>query len=213
MITKTCDNCGFTETINDEEATCDGLPKGLGRVFPENWSKIFIGYSVNAVADAYLCPKCSQIMKKYKGSGFKSLLSTASLLFGVRPVLAIDAVVVKDKKSILLIKRKNPPDGWALPGGLVDAGETVEAALVRELREETSLITTEKDIRLFKVLSEPSRDPRFHAVSMIYVVNHFSGEPKAADDATDLGWFTLEQIRENLITAFDHKDIVTSYFL
>jgi hypothetical protein len=46
MITKTCDNCGFTETINDEEATCDGLPKGLGRVFPENWSKIFIQFAV-----------------------------------------------------------------------------------------------------------------------------------------------------------------------
>lgn len=219
MKTWTCDSCGMVEDYADE----DWIMRRRIDLPNSNWTQLDIDFTkcdnvsnleilTHEEERACLCPTCSKTMNKYKGTGFKPLLSTASLLFGVRPVLTVDAIVYKDEK-FLLIKRKNPPHGWALAGGLVDAGETVEAALVRELREETGLITTVHDIKLHKVLSEPSRDPRFHAVSMVYIVNHFSGEPKAADDATDLGWFTLEQIRENIITAFDHKDIVTSYFL
>ena len=216
--TWTCDNCGVIEDYAEE----DWIKKRRIDLPNSNWTQLDIDFTkCDNVSNleilthdderANLCPKCSKTMNKYKGNGFKSLLSTASLLFNVRPVLTVDAVIYRDNK-FLLIKRKNPPEGWALPGGLVDVGETVEDALVRELREETNLITSRRDIKLFKIVSTPKRDPRFHAVSLVYMVNGFSGEPKAADDATEFGWFSYEQIDSGLIIAFDHKDILENVF-
>lgn len=135
-----------------------------------------------------------------------------------KPILTVDALVMNlmphgdgMMTKFLLIKRKNPPEGYALPGGLVDIGETVENAVVRELREETSLIADVDDVDLFCVRSEPDRDPRFHAVSLVYVIMKFGGEVKAADDAKEAGWFTYNEIQE-LPMAFDHKDIIQKYY-
>jgi ADP-ribose pyrophosphatase YjhB (NUDIX family) len=121
-----------------------------------------------------------------------------------RPVLTVDAIVFKNEKY-LLIKRKNPPYGWALPGGLVDWGETVDTAVRRELMEETNLKATK--ISLFTIASKPTRDPRFHAVSIVYEIRTYLNEPKAADDAAEFGWFTLEEL-EGVEVAFDHKDLL-----
>ncbi len=108
---------------------------------------------------------------------------------------------------IIEIKRKNPPYGWALPGGFVDCGESLEEAAVREAKEETSL-----DIRLksqFHTYSDPKRDPRKHTISTVYVAAA-QGKPKAQDDAQDIGIFTKEAI--NFPLAFDHQKILADYF-
>lgn len=127
-----------------------------------------------------------------------------------RPVLTVDALVYNQtNKTLLLVKRKNPPHGWALPGGLMDVGETVEDAVKRELKEETNLIAN--SVKFFRIMSDPERDPRFHAVSIVYYIESFSGTAKAADDAKDVGWFGYDDIR-GLAIAFDHRNIIDSFF-
>lgn len=127
------------------------------------------------------------------------------------PFPTVDIIIEikrEDKKEgIVLIKRKNPPHGWALPGGFVDYGESLEQAAVREAKEETSL-----DIQLKTQLhtySEPKRDPRQHTISTVYVATA-RGKPKAQDDAQEIGIFTKEEI--NFPLAFDHQKILTDYF-
>ena len=121
----------------------------------------------------------------------------------VTPLLAVDALIIYDRK-LVLIKRKNQPfkDQFALPGGFVEVGETVEHAVVREAKEETGL-----DIELIKLLgvySDPSRDPRGHAVSICYLAKG-DGNLKAASDAKGIGLFGLNEIPK---LAFDHNKIV-----
>jgi ADP-ribose pyrophosphatase YjhB (NUDIX family) len=127
------------------------------------------------------------------------------------PIPTIDIIIEIERENgqegIILIKRKNPPHGWALPGGFVDYGESLEEAAVREAKEETSL-----DIRLksqFHTYSDPKRDPRKHTISTVYVASA-QGKPKAQDDAQDIGIFTKEEI--NFPLAFDHQKILADYF-
>lgn len=127
------------------------------------------------------------------------------------PVPTVDIIIEikrKDgKEGIVLIKRKNPPHGWALPGGFVDYGESLEEAARREAKEETSL-----DIRLKHQLhtySDPKRDPRQHTISTVYVARA-KGKPKAKDDAQEIGIFTRREL--NFPLAFDHSQIIADYF-
>ena len=122
------------------------------------------------------------------------------------PVVTVDAIIEIDN-GIILIRRKNPPPGWALPGGFVDYGETLEGAVVREMKEETCLDVTLT--RQFHAYSDPERDPRFHTVSIVFIAAA-SGTPKAADDAMDIGIFTKDTVPEDL--AFDHRRILEDYF-
>lgn len=108
--------------------------------------------------------------------------------------------------KIVLIRRKNPPHGWALPGGFIDYGESAEAAAVREAREETSL-----EVRLLGqlgVYSDPARDPRKHTLSVVFMAEA-SGEPQAADDAASLAAFALDELPEPL--CFDHGQMLADY--
>lgn len=126
----------------------------------------------------------------------------------VTPAVAVDIIIeMADRpgRPIVLIERRNPPPGWALPGGFVDPGETLEAAAVREAREETSLDVTLK--RLLGNYSAPQRDPRGHTVSPVYIAEA-RGEPRAADDARNLG---LYDPRDCPPLAFDHGLIITDY--
>jgi ADP-ribose pyrophosphatase YjhB (NUDIX family) len=109
-------------------------------------------------------------------------------------------------RSIILIQRKNPPFGWAIPGGFVDYGETLEAAAVREAREETGMELV--DLKQLHAYSDPGRDPRGHTVSVVFTAVG-KGVPKAADDAKKLQIFTLDELPQDL--AFDHAAILSDY--
>ena len=127
----------------------------------------------------------------------------------VTPNLAVDIIIeLTDRKDlpIILIERKNPPPGWAIPGGFVDVGETVEQAAMREAKEETNMDVTLK--LLLGCYSKPSRDSRGHTVGLVYVAEA-TGAPKAQDDAKDVRVVTMEQIPERL--AFDHGLILQDY--
>jgi len=127
------------------------------------------------------------------------------------PYLAVDGIVRLWKGErfvgIVLIERLNPPLGLALPGGFVEVGESVEQALLRELKEETGLSV--RINRLLGVYSEPSRDPRFHVVSVVFVCDA-EGEPKAGSDAKRVHVFKTEDIPfERLV--FDHAKVLKDF--
>ncbi len=127
----------------------------------------------------------------------------------ITPLLAADALIElidRPGRPFVLIERANPPFGWAIPGGFVDIGETVEHAAIREAREETSL-----DVRLTALLgiySNPQRDPRNHTVTAVYIAEA-SGTPKADDDAKNLDTFTFDTLPAEL--AFDHAQVLADY--
>lgn len=123
-----------------------------------------------------------------------------------QPRLTVDVIIAVGGK-IVLIKRKNPPPGWAIPGGFVDYGETLEQAVVREAKEETSLDLV--DLRQFHTYSDPARDPRHHTVTLVFLAQG-RGEPRAADDALEIGLFSRDNLPEPL--AFDHRQILEDYF-
>ncbi len=122
------------------------------------------------------------------------------------PVPTVD-IIIRHKDGIILIKRKNPPLGWALPGGFVDYGETLEAAAVREAKEETGLRI--KLIRQFHTYSDPDRDSRQHTISTVFLAEA-SGKGTAGDDAVELGTFLKGGLPDKIV--FDHKQILRDYF-
>lgn len=124
------------------------------------------------------------------------------------PLLAADVVIepaAAESPSVVLIRRANPPLGWALPGGFVDVGETVEAAAVREAREETGLDV--RQLELLGVYSDPDRDPRGHTVSTVFVCRA-EGHPVGADDAAEAAVFPLDALPP---LVFDHARILADY--
>ena len=136
-----------------------------------------------------LCPSCGGEVYRYRN-----------------PLPTVDIVIEMDG-GVILIRRKNPPYGWALPGGFVDYGESLESAAVREAKEETSL-----DVELISQLgaySDPARDPRHHTISVVFIAKA-RGIPRASDDATEIGVFNRDNIPEDL--AFDHNRILKDYF-
>jgi ADP-ribose pyrophosphatase YjhB (NUDIX family) len=139
--------------------------------------------------DSIICPACGEAVIRYKN-----------------PFPTVD-IIIRIGNGIVLIERKNPPHGWALPGGFVDYGESLEKAAIREAKEETSL-----DVRLISQLgaySDPERDPRHHTISVVFIAEA-DGTLKAADDALNAKIFTLDTLPENL--AFDHRKICMDYF-
>lgn len=134
------------------------------------------------------CPKCGHHLREYKN-----------------PLPTVD-IIIETMGGIVLIARKNRPFGWALPGGFVDYGESLEQAAVREALEETGLHV--RLTRQLKSYSDPGRDPRHHTISTVFVATA-DGAPHAGDDAGKTGIFT----RHNLPPlVFDHAKIVADYF-
>lgn len=137
---------------------------------------------------ALTCPSCGSQVKQYRN-----------------PVPTVDIIIELDS-GIVLIERRNEPFGWALPGGFVDYGESLESAAVREAREETSLEIS--NLRLLGCYSDPARDDRMHTISTVYIATG-RGIPRAADDALNLAIFTPASIPERL--CFDHARILADY--
>ncbi len=135
------------------------------------------------------CPQCGTKIRKYKS-----------------PFPTVD-IIIEVEAGIVLIKRRNEPLGWAIPGGFVDYGESLEGAAVREAKEETGL--TVHLVRQFRTYSDPNRDPRFHAISTVYIAKA-QGVPRAQDDAQDVGIFGQHNLPENIV--FDHREILEDYF-
>ncbi|MCX7549673.1 NUDIX domain-containing protein [Xanthomarina sp. F2636L] len=128
-------------------------------------------------------------------------------LFKIYPKVAVDIVVINEKKEVLLIDRWKKPFGFALPGGFVEYGESVEEAAIRELIEETSIATSK--LLFLGVYSKPNRDPRTQVVSIAfkYFVNSESVKIKDGGDAKKVFWKHLSDL-SNLKLVFDHYDIV-----
>jgi ADP-ribose pyrophosphatase YjhB (NUDIX family) len=141
-----------------------------------------------------LCPKCGAEVYRY-----------------LNPFPTVDIIIRVEredgKKGIVLIFRKNEPKAWALPGGFVDYGETLEQAALREAREETGLRV--ESLEQFHTYSDPRRDPRQHNISTVFTARA-RGKPRAGDDAGEIGIFSEENLPFPL--AFDHGQILRDYF-
>ncbi|MGI0090212.1 MAG: NUDIX domain-containing protein [Nitrososphaerales archaeon] len=126
------------------------------------------------------------------------------------PIPTVD-VIVRKGGSIVLEKRARPPfEGWySLPGGHVEYGETVEAAALRELKEETSLDA--KLVTIFGVYSDPRRDPRGQRISSVFVADWTAGEIRAGDDAKSAEWVGEDHLLDDINLAFDHHQILKDY--
>lgn len=125
---------------------------------------------------------------------------------GEGPYITVDAII-EMPEGIVLIERSNPPYGWALPGGFVDYGESLEKAVCREAKEETNLELI--DLRQFHTYSEPDRDPRFHTVTTVFVAKG-KGTPKSGDDAKGLTVVKYSELL-NRDYAFDHNKVIGDY--
>ena len=136
------------------------------------------------------CPKCKHEIEVYQN-----------------PIPTVDIIIEIESKGIILIKRKNYPYGWAIPGGFVDYGESLEEAALREAKEETNLEV--KLIRQFHTYSDPRRDPRHHSISTAYIAKG-KGKPQAKDDAIEIGIFNESDLPVEI--AFDHRSILSDYF-
>lgn len=126
------------------------------------------------------------------------------------PTPTVDIIIElidRPHRPIALIERLNPPHGWAIPGGFVDYGESVEAAARREALEETGLSV--ELVEQFHVYSSPDRDPRQHTISVVFIATA-TGEPQAADDAKEIGIFESWRVPSEL--CFDHARILRDYW-
>jgi ADP-ribose pyrophosphatase YjhB (NUDIX family) len=141
--------------------------------------------------DGLRCPQCNTVIKEYRN-----------------PFPTVD-IIIEQEVGIVLILRRNEPRQWAIPGGFCDYGESLEAAAVREAREETGLEV--ELIEQFHTYSNPRRDPRQHNITTVYIARSTGGTLQAQDDAQEIGIFSEADLPPQL--AFDHNEILKDYFI
>jgi len=141
-----------------------------------------------AMSEKILCPECGYPVRTYRN-----------------PVPTVD-IIIRHNQGIVLIKRSNPPHGWALPGGFVDYGESLEQAARREAGEETGLSLL--DLKQFHAYSDPQRDPRQHTLSIVFTATG-TGVLESGDDAAEAEVFPLNDLPSPL--CFDHAQILADF--
>jgi 8-oxo-dGTP diphosphatase len=136
----------------------------------------------------------------------------AEIPLRAHPFPTVDCLIrypdTSGEMGVVLVRRRNPPPGWAIPGGFVDYGESVEAAVRREMKEETNLELAE--LEQFHVYSDPDRDPRFHTIGTVFLARGV-GELRAGDDAGEAKVVRLEELPPPEEIAFDHHRILSEY--
>ncbi|MBN1826951.1 MAG: NUDIX hydrolase [Candidatus Eisenbacteria bacterium] len=136
------------------------------------------------------CPHCGGEVERYRN-----------------PFPTVDLILMdQNETGLWLVERRNPPKGWALPGGFVDYGEDLPEAAAREGREETNLEV--EILGQFRAYGDPGRDPRFHTVTVVYAA-HGRGEAKGGDDALRARFFLWGALPETM--AFDHREIIADW--
>jgi 8-oxo-dGTP diphosphatase len=132
-------------------------------------------------------------------------INCSGLLTIMRQQIVVVDIIIRYRGGIVLVKRKNPPIGWALPGGIVELDETLEHAAIREAKEETGLdIMLEKQLHTY---SDPSRDTRWHAIATVFIADA-KGDLKAGSDAEEAKVFPIEKMPK---LEFDHNRILIDY--
>jgi O-acetyl-ADP-ribose deacetylase (regulator of RNase III)/ADP-ribose pyrophosphatase YjhB (NUDIX family) len=184
---------------------------GVGGFNIEQAAKIMIDEIWSHLMEKTTIKKISFVLfnkddyKKFIESAEIYLINLSKKTFR-NPIPTVD-IIIETEKGILLIKRKNPPYGWAIPGGFVDYEESLENAAIREAKEETNIDII--DLKQFHTYSKPGRDPRFHTISTVFTAKA-TGIPKAGDDADKIGIYTQQNLPDDI--AFDHRDILSEYF-
>jgi len=180
------------------------LPVAAAKILSQEILRVcrYEGTSLKEIVICLPDDELLQIFDKTIGGYVNHILND----LGKGPYVTVDAII-ELPEGIVIIERSNPPFGWALPGGFVDVGESIEDAVVREVKEETHLDFV--DIRQLKTYSDPHRDPRFHTVSTVFV-GKGQGEARFGDDAKGLKIVPYEDLLKGEY-AFDHKQAIQEY--
>jgi ADP-ribose pyrophosphatase YjhB (NUDIX family) len=186
-----------------------GLSQGISPVIS---AKVLVQESIRVartggtnLSRVYLCCPEEKSFKQFEKTVHGYLRHFLDVLIW-GPFVTVDAII-QVSSGIVLIERRNPPLGFALPGGFVDYGESLEEAVVREAKEETGLDLI--DLQQFHTYSDPSRDPRFHTITTVFS-SRAKGEPRAGDDAAHVRVVTLREIK-SLLLAFDHARVLEQW--
>jgi 8-oxo-dGTP diphosphatase len=159
-----------------------------------------------ALKEIVICLSTDEALKLFEAQVYGYLRHVMHDL-GWGPYVTTDIIIDIDGKGIIVIERTNPPFGWALPGGFVDRGESLETAARREAKEETAMDL--EDLKQFHTYSDPARDPRFHTVTTVFTAKGV-GSPCAGDDAKGLKVVPFSELRK-LSYAFDHNTVIDDY--
>ena len=179
-------------------------PVGAAKIMSQEILK-FIRFTDSTIREVFFCIYNDETFRVYEQT-VSGYLHHIQDTLGEGPYVTVDAII-ELKEGIIVIERSNPPHGWALPGGFVDYGESLEEAVKREAKEETNMEL--EDLKQFHTYSDPKRDPRFHTVSTVFVAKG-KGTPKFGDDAKGLTIVKYEDLM-SLGYAFDHKKVIMDY--
>lgn len=186
--------------------------KDLAKIMAEEITKYIIENKDTNIKEIIFVVKQKKVFKTFS-EVISEHVGYINRKIGVYPIPTVDIIInvkIKHKSGIVLVQRKNPPYGWALPGGFVEYNESLENAALREAKEETGLEV--KNLKQFHTYSQPGRDPRFHTISTVFVADA-EELPKAGSDAKRVVVATKEEILANKYQlVFDHKKILLDYF-
>lgn len=202
----------LAENMKIKSISFPALGCGTGKLNPEEVAKIMVEEFLKFQSDKKISiEEISFVLKKKKDFEifkrvFMDYLTVLTKKTYKNPVPTVD-IIIRYQNGIVLIKRKNYPLGWAIPGGFVEYGESMEETAIREAKEETGLEIY--NLEQFHTYSKPGRDPRFHTITTVFTAEG-KGVLKGGDDAKEAKVFNRENLPEDI--AFDHREIINDYF-